>query len=166
MNQDAILSEAFFEACRKEKPLTFALNGSSMVPVLRPKDVLIVQPIRPATAAIGYILAFRNKTSQRIVVHRLIRKTSSQDGKLLYTAADAGVSLSYDAPIFESDSAVARVIGIVRGNRKIDLTTGRAVLGGRIRAFLLVHCRLVVRSHARIAKEFEKLLSGRARTEV
>jgi signal peptidase I len=161
MDSDRALSEVFLEACRRKKPISFVLNGSSMYPVLRDKDVVIVQPIDSADAAIGNILAFQNNISRKIVVHRLIRKEPSGGRCVLQTAADAGSASSFDPPISEPDYAVAKVVGIVRDQRKIDMTTAGAVISGRIRVFLLIHCRMIIHVQRRIIQGVEKLSSGR-----
>jgi hypothetical protein len=161
MNRDLVLCEVFLEAYRRKKPISFVLSGSSMYPVLREGDVIVAYPIASADTVPGDILACQNLSSKKILVHRLIKKSSLGGHCFLHTAADGGSRLVYDKSFSERDHYIAKVVSVIRNRREIDLTTTRSIISGRIRALLLKHFFPIIYLQHRFLMAVEGLSSGR-----
>jgi signal peptidase I len=102
------------------------IAGCSMLPALRPGDIVVVS--RPGLAGLkpGHILQV--VLNGRLVCHRLIRR----EGDLFVTQGDAAPHP--DPPITE-DQVLGRVTSVLRGGRLVNptLTLPRRVAGNILR---------------------------------
>lgn len=118
------------------------VNGVSMMPAVRPGDVIVAQRCRAAELKPGQIALYRRGTG--LVAHRVLR----MDGGRMISRGDA-LSCE-DSPAEEAD-IVGRVVLVTRGRRRVDpgLTLLRRVVSGILRrsetclrvAVLVARCR-------------------------
>ena len=54
----------------------FVAHGGSMSPWIRDGDVVTVTPLDSAPARVGDVVAYRRKRSDRLIVHRLVRRSN------------------------------------------------------------------------------------------
>lgn len=93
-------------------PIRCKVGGISMLPLLWPGDVIIIDPIIIEQIAIGDIVVF--KQDNRLVAHRLISISNINNSKFLFTKGDS--NLKRDEP-FSAES----LIGIVRNVIKNEI---------------------------------------------
>lgn len=109
----------------------FHVFTTSMLPTLRPGDVLLVRRASVVEIAPGALLVIRQGSAW--IVHRLLRQLSLKDGLHLQTKGDNRL---FADPLFEASQLIGVVQSIHRGNRQISLNTRRARWGGRLLAWL------------------------------
>lgn len=160
MKSENVLSALFSEVFNNKKPIRFILNGSSMYPVLREGDILTVKPIDSNEAETGDILAYQDIFTKKILVHRMVKRKKNNGCNIILTAAEAGQRLIYDQPLLPGKCLIAKVIGIERGAKKIDLTTSHNVLKAKMRVYALIYFHILVRFQRKIYALIDKL-SGR-----
>lgn len=149
MPDPALFNSLFREAIEHRKPVSFVLEGMSMFPSLRQGDVLTVHPVNAAQLREGDIIAYQDKETGRVIVHRLIRCLRMENGCSLVTAADAGCH--HPDPVFDAGQAlIARVISVARKGKLIDLTSWPAQAGARLKAFFMARAPLLVRVYQRL----------------
>jgi signal peptidase I len=84
--------------------------GSSMLPWIRPRDIVVIRHAKLPTIACGHIVLFAR--GDRLFVHRVIEKQSTTAAPLLVTKGDAHPQP--DAPI-SGDELLGRVTSLYRG---------------------------------------------------
>lgn len=84
--------------------------GSSMLPWVRPRDIVVVRHATLAKVACGDIVLFAR--GERLFVHRVIGKSSTGNTNLLVTKGDA--QPQRDAPI-SGDELLGKVSALYRG---------------------------------------------------
>jgi signal peptidase I len=100
--------------------------GTSMVPSIHPGDLLTIQRAGLTEISPGEVVLFLQKG--RLFVHRVV------DRRAAGTGADFGESclitrgdrLRHDDPPVTSPELLGRVIGIERGNRKVEIPSHRS----------------------------------------
>ena len=99
------------------------VRGASMSPVIHDGDILTIAPLAGADPAVGDIVAVAVPDSQRLIVHRVVRRT-----------ATAWVVRGDNCPIqdglFSAADVLGRVIRVERAGRDVRLGVtvgGRAV---------------------------------------
>ena len=160
MKSENVLPALFSEVFNNKKPIRFVLNGSSMYPVLREGDTLTAKPIDFNEAEIGDILAYQNIFTKKILVHRMVKREKNIGYDIILTAAEAGRRLIYDQPLLPGKCLIAKVIGIERGAKRIDLTKSHNILRAKMRAYILIYFHILVRFQRKIYSHIDKL-SGR-----
>ncbi len=106
----------------------FRARGWSMMPFVRPGDVLVVERVDLARLCPGAIILYhRGGTSH--VVHRLVRRVE-KDGRLVFIAQGDN-KLIADAPIL-AEQVLGRVVGIEREGRRLRLDRGPGWLLNRV----------------------------------
>jgi signal peptidase I len=111
----ATLTPAFAgELLRREGHLWCRVATTSMAPILRPEDRVLVAPLNDAPVHRGDLLAI--VTDESLLVHRLVRRTT----RGLVLKGDALTFL--DPPVTDS-FVLGRVLKIARGDRERSLTT-------------------------------------------
>lgn len=157
MKSENVLPVLFSEVFNNKKPIRFILNGSSMYPVLREGDILTVKPIDFNEAETGDILAYQDIFTKKILVHRMVKREKNSGYGIILTAAEAGRRLVYDQPLLPGKCLIAKVIGIERGAKRIDLTTLHNVLKAKMRAYALIYFHILVRFQRKIYMFIDKL---------
>ncbi len=124
------------------------VSGSSMLPWVRPGDLLQILHTDPKRTCPGEIILFTR--DGRLFVHRVIRKDQRPDWPLVVTKGDALPHA--DAPL-SGPEFLGRVISIDRGGRRIDLQAPTQIALGRLLSRLSVSSRFwfpVARSAKRL----------------
>lgn len=99
---------------RSHGRLRLAVTGSSMLPAVRPGDVLMIRACDPAAACIGDIVAYTR--DGRLFVHRVVGRA----GAAFITQGDA---LPFADPPVAAGELLGRVIKVVRRGRAFRPTT-------------------------------------------
>lgn len=118
--------ELVADVARRFGEVRLRLTGASMMPAVRPGDVITAQRCRTAELKPGEIVLYRRGTG--LVAHRVVRI----DGGRLVTQGD---SLPHeDTPVKEAD-VMGRVVLVTRSGRRVDarLTLPRRALSGILR---------------------------------
>jgi signal peptidase len=97
--------------------LRFRARGTSMLPLVRDGDVLLVRPVHPATVRIGDLVLCSSEAG-RVVVHRVIRKEVGQEGRWFTVQGDA---VPHTDGVIPGRKVYGRVVAIERGAAHIDL---------------------------------------------
>jgi len=102
------------------------VHGSSMLPWMRPGDLLMVERVESSQIAVGDVVLFAREA--RLFVHRVIHR-SAPGCPLLVTKGDAVDQA--DAPLSRVE-LLGRVSSILRGRRQILLDSPQQILAGRL----------------------------------
>ena len=94
--------------------------GSSMIPAIRPGDVLCIEHCTPDAARRGDVLVTRQ--GERVFAHRLVRKERRGGEDVLVTRGDA---LWHADPSHPASMLLGRVTGISRGG--VTLASSRSI---------------------------------------
>jgi signal peptidase len=113
----AAFAELSAEILGAGNALRFRARGTSMLPLVRDGDVLLVAPVHPATARIGDLVLCSNAAG-RIVVHRVTRKEVSPEGRWFTVQGDAAARPDGLIP---GAQVYGRVTAIERGGANIDV---------------------------------------------
>ncbi len=113
------------QALQSRGRLSLRVQGTSMLPWVRPGDIAMVRQISIENVRCGDIVMFRREN--RLFVHRAVKKRGSPDGMELLSKGDAHPTL--DGAVREQE-LLGRVVRIYRDCRRIDLDTpGQLALG-------------------------------------
>ena len=88
------------------------LTGSSMHPLLRDGDVVVIVPLGSRAPKRGEVVAAREPGSRRVVVHRIIARR--KDGSYMLRGDNSPVP---DGP-FQRPDIIGRITEVERGGRK------------------------------------------------
>jgi signal peptidase I len=100
--------------------------GGSMLPWIRPRDIVVIRHAKLAHIQCGDIVLFARE--ERLFVHRVIEKKTGQNATLLVTKGDA--QPHRDAPI-SSDELLGRVSSLYRGWHWVNFdSSAQGVLNG------------------------------------
>lgn len=112
VHRQAACCDLAAEIARDHGHLRLRVNGLSMLPVLRPGDVLTIRQCPPEAIGSGEVILF--KRNNGLTAHRVIRST----GGTLLTRGDAVPS---NDPTVSCDDVLGRVESVERDGRPIDL---------------------------------------------
>ena len=115
-----ILRELFGELLKEGKGIRFQARGCSMYPSIRNEEFITVVPVELTELKVGDILAFQDKESKKIVVHRLIKIEKNNRVPSLLISAGDNLS-SPDPPIYPSEYVLGKVIRVERDGKEINL---------------------------------------------
>ncbi len=153
---EATRAEQVAEAMRARGVVRLRVFGASMLPWIRPGDLLHILRTDPDRVCPGEIILFARDGG--LFVHRVIRKDQRPGWPLLVTKGDALPRA--DAPVTDAE-LLGRVISIDRGDRRIDLQAPGQIALGRLLSHLSVSSRFWF-PVARLAKRL--LLPARGAT--
>lgn len=148
----AAFAELGSEILRAGSALRFRAHGSSMAPLVRDRDVLLIRPAEPCSVRLGDVVLCSSEPG-RVVVHRVVRRVAAPHGTRFTVQGDAVLWPDGTIPAAQIHG---RVTAIERAGIKIDLDRpAMRVLGclaalrsrwslGRSRGFGLA-CRLARR---------------------
>ncbi|HNB50669.1 MAG TPA: S24/S26 family peptidase [Anaerolineales bacterium] len=91
------------------------INGTSMTPLLRHGDSVILEPVTPASLHRGDIIAFR--LGQETITHRII---ALEPQKIL----TLGDNLLQNDPLLLPDAILGRVLVLEQGGRQYQISRG------------------------------------------
>jgi hypothetical protein len=72
-----LLADLVRDVLSRGLPFRFCARGGSMFPIIRDGDIISVVPFAARPPAVGDIIAFLHPTGERLIVHRLVGKTST-----------------------------------------------------------------------------------------
>jgi signal peptidase len=106
------------EAVRNAGRIRLRVSGASMVPALRPGDLITVESAKAAEISPGEIVVF--VLSGRLVVHRVTAKvTAKTDNPREPLLATRGDRARRDDPVVSGGELLGRVTQIERGSRRV-----------------------------------------------
>jgi len=113
-SRETLGCELAAEVLRSSGRLRLRATGASMLPAIWPSDILSVRSHDALEALPGDIVLFGRQG--RLVAHRVLQRTASQDGILWVTRGDSAGG--NDAPV-SSHELLGRVTAIERGSRRL-----------------------------------------------
>jgi signal peptidase I len=120
---------------RLGKTLRFQARGSSMQPLVRDGDVLLVQPAGSRQVRVGDVILCSSHAEQRVIVHRVVRKRLTPDGMRYWVQGD---QVSRPDGLMSDEQIFGQLIAIDRHDLQIDMChpklrflSGLAVLRSR-----------------------------------
>ncbi len=127
---DSDLLKLYQEVLEKGSCLRFRALGGSMVPFIRPGDLLTTKTVNPIDISTGEVLLYQRQG--RSFVHRLIKKKTINGTPLFITRGD---HLTFCDPPIPGSQILGKVISIERSGRTIHLDTPLQQMRGRFLAF-------------------------------
>jgi signal peptidase I len=112
-----VANELWVELCAAKGTCWLKVLTGSMMPLLRPGDLVKVSRIVPQQAGFSDIVVFRR--GQDLIIHRVLKKHVTPDGLYFSEKGDAG----YVYGQVSADNIVGRVIGLKKGTRVLDLSS-------------------------------------------
>jgi len=122
----------------------FPASGSSMLPSIRPGDVLEVHRESIAAISIGDVVVFEREA--RLITHRVVEKVAGPKRALLITRGDA--VRAPDPPV-TPEELIGRVTAILRAGRRLD---PRLTRWARMAAWLLARSEFCARVARRLSR--------------
>ncbi len=124
---DAVKSELLREVLRAFDEARLRVSGSSMLPSVRPGDVLVIRREIPPQILPGEVVVFAR--GERLFAHRVVRKSCMAGQPLLITRGDA---LPHEDAPLSSGELLGRVVRVERAPRQVYLATRARLLLGRL----------------------------------
>ena len=132
--------------------LRFTAQGSSMLPLLRSGDILVVKPVDDSRLKIGDVVLCAVSTD-RVVAHRIIRRRTEENGLAFLVQGDRVGKPDGWIP---QAQVLGRVDYLERSGRQINLQSGPGRLLGMMQSIKL-RCHLsrwgVAESVGRVVKQ-------------
>lgn len=138
-----VLEAAFTAWAAAGKREVISVAGPSMKPFLNDGTRVLVQ-FGARNVGLGDVVVFQQ--GDTMTIHRIVRVTESNGGALYQTKGDSSFNLD-PRPLKECD-IVGRVVGIVKGERIIDIDSGCLKGIGRVIAV----CSYLIGFAVRICK--------------
>ncbi|MFC2172867.1 S26 family signal peptidase [Acidobacteriota bacterium] len=141
----------FRQALRKGVSVRFQATGSSMSPFTRNGDMLTLSPLSGAGPRIGDVIAFVKPQTEKLLIHRVIKKK----GKAYLCKGDNAAEADGLVP---QDRILGRVERIERKGKKVSLGSGpeRIFVANLSRRGWLLP---IVRPLARLIRPFKGLMT-------
>ena len=98
-------------------PFRFRAKGSSMTPFIRDGDIVTVSPMKDGPPRPGDVVAFARAGSQKLIVHRVVRR---QEAGWLIKGDSCAVA---EGPI-PREQVLGRVTRVERGGRRVLVGMG------------------------------------------
>jgi hypothetical protein len=111
------------ELLRLGHPVRFRADGGSMLPTLRPGDLLTCEPVEVGQFRRGQILLYRH--DRGITAHRVVRVETRPNGQVGLILRGDSLE-AFDAPV-DPSQVLGRVVAVSRAGRVIDLGSRRVV---------------------------------------
>jgi signal peptidase I len=144
---DRIGCEIVADCLRAGRAVRLRVAGSSMLPAIWPKDVLLVRPKAESQLCEGAVVVFAR--DGRLITHRVARRLDA-DGNRILTRGDS--SRAFDLPVAAHD-VLGTVAAIYRSGREMQVSKAGPSLAAGLLAFALRHTpdrirELLLRFHA------------------
>lgn len=97
--------------------LLFKARGRSMLPFIKPHDIVLVEKIKPEKLKVHDLVCFKAPNNQSYILHRLIYKPNCNE-KYFFTSSDRLFSI--DEP-FTKDKIVGKAKNIIRNNKTKEI---------------------------------------------
>lgn len=113
------------EAMKRHGRISLRVQGTSMLPWVRPKDIALIRQTAIENVRCGDIVLFRREN--HLFVHRIVEKRGSLEAAQLLSKGDAHPT---GDGVVEKQELLGRVVRIYRHGRRIDLDApGQLALG-------------------------------------
>ncbi len=136
--------ELFLEALKSTGQARLAVTGTSMMPAIRPGDILEVHRQSPAEILPRDVVLFLRNGG--FAAHRVVEKAGEPDRTLLITRGDA---LRLPDPPVTPEELLGRVTAILRGGRRLD---PRLTRWARVAAWFLARSEFCARVARRLSR--------------
>jgi hypothetical protein len=103
---------------RLGKTLRFQARGSSMQPLVRDGDILLVQPAGCHRIRVGDVVLCSSQAEHRVIVHRVVRKRLTRDGMRYLVQGD---QVSHPDGWMSDEQIFGQLIAIDRNDLQIDI---------------------------------------------
>ncbi|HEY2460910.1 MAG TPA: signal peptidase I [Candidatus Acidoferrum sp.] len=114
--------------------ISLRVRGNSMLPWLRPGDIVVVKRAELNSVERGDVVLFR--AENRTIVHRIVATHGSQESAKLFVKGDACA----DADGFiASRHLLGRMVRLYRGGRRIDFQSPRRMAFAKLIALLSLY---------------------------
>ena len=124
-------AQAVAGALQSHSRVVLRVYGASMLPWVRPGDVVVIHSASPDTVRCGDVVLFRR--GDRLYVHRIVERRGLRGGARFLAKGDAN---PHADGIIGQEEILGRVLSLYRGNRLIDLDSpGQLMLGLLIAQF-------------------------------
>jgi signal peptidase I len=118
-------AQAVAGALQSQSRVVLRVYGASMLPWVRPGDVVVIHSASPDTVRCGDVVLFRR--GDRLYVHRIVEKRGLRRDARFLAKGDAN---PHADGIIGQEEILGRVVNLYRGNRLIDLDSpGQLILG-------------------------------------
>jgi len=116
----AAFAELSAEILRAGKALRFQARGSSMAPLVRDGDVLLVRPAEPVSLRVGDVVLCGIGDNQpgRMVAHRVLERWDGPDGARFMVQGD---QVARTDGVIPAARVYGRVVAIERAGAHIDM---------------------------------------------
>jgi signal peptidase I len=101
----------------KGVPFKFRARGSSMHPFIKDGDLVTVSPLKAHSPGVGDVVAFVQRETEKLVVHRAIRINANS----YFMKGDA--TAGGDSPV-PAANALGMVTKVKRGNKRVFIGLG------------------------------------------
>src|SRR6266446_1083343 len=109
----------------KRRRIALRVQGTSMLPWVRPQDIALIRQIPIENVRCGDIVLFRREN--HLFVHRIVKKQGPLEAAQLLSKGDAHPTSD---GVLEEQELLGRVVRIYRHGRRIDLDApGQLALG-------------------------------------
>jgi len=105
------------DASEKKCRIRFKAKGSSMKPIIRDKDIITIYPYDSFCPSVGDIAAFIHPVTDKLLIHRIIKKNS--------TFTIKGDNMFFKDGKVESKNILGFVGSIQRGKKNYRLDSGK-----------------------------------------
>ncbi|HNR69632.1 MAG TPA: S24/S26 family peptidase [bacterium] len=125
LSKDA-LRELASTVLHQNVPFRIRANGSSMSPMIKNGDIIVISPLRDRKPICGDVLAFVDPVNQALTVHRLIKN----EGNCYFFRGD---NSNGNVEITFADQLIGRLINVERNGVPVHLGLGpERILIGRL----------------------------------
>jgi signal peptidase len=91
--------------------MTLVVAGPSMTPAITMGSAIIVEPVDPATLAVGDVVSIRSGPDRAIFTHRIVRVVDRDGAPWIETRGDANAAA--DPSILPATDVIGRVVMVV-----------------------------------------------------
>lgn len=124
-----------------ENLLFIETKGFSMWPFLRGKEKLMVRRIPISELKLGDLILY--KANNQSVCHRLVKKSQTNNGYLIYARGDASFG---SAELVNEQMFLGKVIGIIKNDKITSLEGARQRVINRISSIISPLLNFIIKS--------------------
>jgi Peptidase S24-like len=142
---EALKCQLAAESLRSSGRLRLQVNGWSMMPTIRPGDILEIERVSSGCVSTGAVVLFAR--DGKLIVHRVTAKLRGCGGNYSFVAQ--GDAMLESDPLFSSSALLGRICLISRNNKEI-LSSASLSLPQRVVRSVLRRSVLASRVLARV----------------
>ena len=130
VGDDETLRASFIDLLKDGISIRCRAQGTSMSPTIRSGDYVTIRPAEHRDVRIGDIVAMREGSSQ-LIVHRLMKTSSSGGRDLLVTRGDGNIG-NHPGTESPAENLAGRVVSVERAGKVMNLEGWRSRTGGKL----------------------------------